>query len=581
MNDLKNVPSISTLIGDTGKPKGVAIKFDKYFMEMICRLIATETRTLRRAQLINIQKYIDSIDPKVYENIPENNRYIQFIRKGLEARLVYNLSETHLILYHINDGMINETDIINPDTFVPLDSNAIRWVNQLIEESLKFECIKGKVDGLLDLLTAFKTNDYTSKAGIVNNIQKSVNGLQNEFRLMRNETHNEALFSLAPGDFEDSVRDAYNQLTSPKRKLITGMQGLNELLGGGFESGRCYMFFGLPGEGKSLILLNILFQLKKYNVDYKCKDPTKKPCVVLLTMENDITESIDRLFSVTVHKNSMIEYDINDVIGLMRVDGQLELSDNSPINIFIKFMPTNSVDTSYLYTLTDDLEDMGYETIAMIQDYIGRIRSIQPSSETRIVYGNIVDEFKTFATDKDIPVISAAQLNRDASKHIDEGRQKNKTDLVRFLGRTNISESILILNNIDAGYVIAPEITREGDKYLGVQRIKIRYKASSMDYVYLPFIPGGIYMMEDFGQPALYKTSMRENMLDDNDCPCCQATSRYTTDSVKEFDAIASSDSIDENIFKDAQLSTLMPKRQLRPAIIFDDPDMNKLYYGY
>ena len=133
---------------------------------------------------------------------------------------------------------------------------------------------------------------------------------------MRNETHNEALFSLAPGDFEDSVRDAYNQLTSPKRKLITGMQGLNELLGGGFESGRCYMFFGLPGEGKSLILLNILFQLKKYNVDYKCKDPTKKPCVVLLTMENDITESIDRLFSVTVHKNSMIEYDINDVIGL-------------------------------------------------------------------------------------------------------------------------------------------------------------------------------------------------------------------------------------------------------------------------
>ena len=96
MNDLKNVPSISTLIGDTGKPKGVAIKFDKYFMEMICRLIATETRTLRRAQLINIQKYIDSIDPKVYENIPENNRYIQFIRKGLEARLVYNLSETHL-----------------------------------------------------------------------------------------------------------------------------------------------------------------------------------------------------------------------------------------------------------------------------------------------------------------------------------------------------------------------------------------------------------------------------------------------------------------------------------------------------
>ena len=45
-------------------------------------------------------------------------------------------------------------------------------------------------------------------------------------------------FSLEPGRFEDSIYDIHRDLTSPRNLIITGMQGLNELVGGGFESGR-------------------------------------------------------------------------------------------------------------------------------------------------------------------------------------------------------------------------------------------------------------------------------------------------------------------------------------------------------
>ena len=253
-----------------------------------------------------------------------------------------------------------------------------------------------------------------------------------------------------------------------------------------------------------------MYQLKRYNNDYKTKDPTKTPCIVMLTMENTIVESIERLFGMAcIKNNSMTEYSLEEVMRMLRDEGELRLDMGSPIDLVIKYKPTNSVDTTYLYTLVDDLEDQGMECIALFQDYIGRIRSTERYSDTRLEYGCVTDEFKTFAENKDIPVITASQLNRDASKHIDEGRKSNKSDLVRFIGRSNISESMLILNNIDAGFMIAPEVTHEGEKYLGVQRIKIRYKASEREYVYLPYIKNTLRLVEDFGREATYRTTMR------------------------------------------------------------------------
>ena len=308
-----------------GKPtNGMAVrsslndrKTDPFVLELICKLLITDNRAIRRGQLINIQNYIDSIDPAQYMNDERKRRYIEFIRRGLDARLNYNLTNPDFILHHINGGIITDNPLIDLNTFKGLAANEIDWINGLVSESLKFSHIDSDIDAILDACTRFKTRDYGNTAAIVNEIEGAISNLQNKFRQSRNETHIDAMFSLADGAFEDSVHDTYNQLANPKRKLITGMQGLNELLGGGFEAGRVYVFFGLPGEGKSTVLINILYQLKMYNKDYKCKDITKKPCVVLLTMENVVSETTERLFSVSVDKGSMIDFDVNDVINII------------------------------------------------------------------------------------------------------------------------------------------------------------------------------------------------------------------------------------------------------------------------
>lgn len=534
---------------DKGAPKKE--KLDVYILEMMCKMIATDSRLIRRTQLINLEKYINSIDRSLYVNDPARSRLVNFIRRGLDARINYNLTSPNAIISHINGGILDD-NVVDPENFVGLGASEIQWLNDMISESLKYSEVTLKVNGLLDTCTRFATNDYTSKATILKELENEINILQNDFRRVRNESHTDAMFNLAEGAFEDCIHDTYNQLSNPRRKLMTGIQGLNELLGGGFESGRTYVFFGLPGEGKSTLLLNILYQLKKYNKEYVCKDPTKTPCVVLLTMENVMVESTQRFFSMVTGKRNMIDYSVTDVINMMRLDGELFLDDVSPINIIIKFVPSNTVDTSYLYTLTEDLEDMGYETIAFIQDYIGRIRSTEGLSEIRLEFGAIVDEFKSFAANKDIPVITASQLNRDASKHIDEGRKNNSSDLVRFLGRSNIAESINILNNTDGGFVIAPEFTADGSKYMGIQRIKKRYDASDMDYAYIPFVDKGIGLDEDVGRPPTFKTTLRAEGTNGFET----RSSQYKTNVVRDINTVAPglNDDTDASIFGGANV---------------------------
>lgn len=524
--------------------KQLDINLDLRTLDIMCKCLVTDNQNVRRGQLINLRNLIYLINPVNYENDPEKAKRVSFIKKGIEARLEFNLTDPFMIVTHIYGGIL-DGEVVDINEFTGLGGAEIAWMNNMVSEALKFSHVYNNVDSLLELCTRIKSADYGSKAAIVAEFEKAINNIQNDFRRSKNEDQTEVVFSLRDGYFEDIMYDTYNTLSSPRRKLVTGMQGMNELLGGGFENGRCYVYFGLPGEGKSSVVLNMIYQLKKYNRDYRTKDPTKRPCIVLLTMENTVTESVERLFGMATGRANMTELSPESAIKMLREEGELYLTDDSPIDIIIKFKPSNSVDTSYLYTLTEDLEDQGMEVIAMFQDYIGRIRSTERLQDTRLEYGAIVDEFKTYAEIKDIPIITVAQLNRDASKHIDEGRKASKSDLVRLIGRSNISESMLILNNIDAGFLLAPEVTNTGERFLGIQRIKIRYNAGNREFVYLPFVGNTLKLQEDFGRIATFKTSMRPEGPTSGGLPISQ----YQTNAIMDMSHIMKTSADDENIF--------------------------------
>ena len=485
----------------------ISINLDIVALQLFCNFVVSENKNIHKSNIINLSQLINNLDMSQYENDSEKLSKINFIKKGIEARLVYNLNKKKLILMHINGGLLSDDNNTNIEE---VDNDEIVWINRIVSDALKYGTIYSEVDKLEELCNKFKSADYSSKSKILNDVKNAISDIQNKFRQSDANASSDLYFSLADDKFDECIREVYNTVTSPSNKLITGLTGINELLGGGFESKRVYALFGLPSEGKSITLVDFALQIKKYNPGYICKDPTKKPCVVYFTLENTLEESVVRLCEMVGIEGSMSDYSVDDLIKKLKTEGELYMNSASPIDLIMIYKPGMSVDTSYLYTISEDLEDRGYEPIAFVIDYIKRIRSSSDNSDTRIWLGNVINEFKVFAATKDLVVITASQLNRDATSHIDESRKANKADLVRMLGRSQIGESMLILENLDGAFLIAPEWTQDGKKYLGFQRIKKRYKASDLTFLYYPY-QNEIKLLEDLNALSpVYKTTMKD-----------------------------------------------------------------------
>ena len=492
------------------------MNFNISTLEIMASYSVSENRNIRRSQLMQMRNLFAMLDENLYIVDHNKNRYFNFIIKALEGRLEKNIKDSDILDKFINGGFIeddseNSEEQIHISQLKILSNPEVEWVSSTISESLKYSYINNDMNELYELLVKFRASDYSSRGEIVRLIEDEIVKVNNLFRKAKSEQSHEVTFSLKDGIFEDSMREIHENVTNPSCRLYTGMQGFNELIGGALETTRVYMLLGLAGAGKSFSLLNIAKQLKTNNKHYRPKDPTKIPVIVYLTMENTVQETVARLFEITTGQD-MRKVDTETAIKMFKKDGEMYIADDNPIDIIVKFVPNRSVDTSYLYTLAEDLEDEGYEMICLIQDHVKRIRSIERTPDIRIELGNVINEFKTFAMLKDCVVITNGHLNREAAKSIDDGNRTNKGDLIRMIGRANISESMLMIDNLDVGIVIQQEYDEKGNKYMGFKRIKERIKCNpNFNIVYQMFkSPDSLELIEDLDKRVpLHKDTLK------------------------------------------------------------------------
>lgn len=481
---------------DPYRQSTISINFDLQTLNLFCMYTVSENTCIRTSNLTSMKRLIDRLDLQLYQNDIEKLRRIEFIKRGLECRCVHKMKNHDVIMNYINDGIMEENGAVITNTY-ELGTPEINFINETISESLKHSFMYDYVDTLSDLCTRFKATAYNRRSEIVEEFESLVDNIKKEFRRVTNENMTEAEFSLADGVFDEVMADIYARETNPSRKLYTGMQGFNELVGGGLESGRVYLLLGLAAAGKSLTLLNLAYQIKRNNKNYRCKDKTKKPCIAILTMENSVQETISRLFSI-VSGDRMNNYTLEEVIQKLRKDGELVLNDESPIDIIVKYKPNMSVDTTYLYTYYDDLLDRGYEMICLIQDHIKKIRPAYARKDLRLDLGEVVNDYKAFAIEKEIPVLTDSHLNRDGAKIVDTANASNKKDVTRLLGRGTIGESLLMLDNSDCVIIINRDFDQDRREYMVFFRQKMRDQCTKMDYVAQPFCEGStIRLMED------------------------------------------------------------------------------------
>lgn len=521
------------------------INFDLNSLNLMCVYVLTENRNIKRGQYINLRNLMELLDMEKYINDQERYKRVIFIKKALEGRLIKGLNDPVALVKYVNGGLL-DTDIIDINNFAGMSNSEIDWINETVSNTLSSSFLYENAQDGIDILTRFLAAEAKDISSTFSEARDWVRKMNNEFRRNEVAKSTDVTFSLKPENFSDVIRDTYNEVTSSYRSLTTGMQGFNQLIGGGFENTRCYLLLGLTGIGKSLTMLNIAYQLKKYNKGFKPKDSTKIPCIVVLTMENTVAETLQRLFTISTGED-MKNYSVEEVEQLLRTTGELYLNDNNPIDIIIKYQPNRSVDTSYLYTLCEDLEDEGYEVICMIQDHVKRIRSVSGNPDLRLELGDVVNEMKTFAIIKDIPVITDSHLNREGAKVIDQASTRSTMDLTRMLGKSNIGESLLMLDNIDLGIILNKEYDSDGNEYMVFKNIKERVK-TFRSYICQPFHKDNpIKLVEDFYSPVpVFKESLYNESKN-------QLNTKYHNENVKNNmynNNIITIDDDEQNLFE-------------------------------
>lgn len=445
--------------------------FDIKTLDLYCRYIISSNANIKMASLILVQELFNKVYELDYGNDTERINRIRFIKKGIEARTIKHLTDKDMIIQYINGG-INAEPLIDISGYKEISDDELAYIN---EQS----CILSEsyfVDGYYNEIAALSNELHSgglNRANAVNKIKEQIQKLNSTFNRIESAKNIEPEFSLFDDTFENTFRDIFARETSSSRTLKTGLAGLNRMINGGFESGRVYIFFGTAATGKSFFALDLALQLMKYNQNYKPKDPTKKPCVIFLTMENSVQENVSRIFNMITGKVMNTFTEFNEALGLFK-DAVKYYCGSEDIDIYMEYQPNLSQSTNYLYALVDKIKANNKEPMCIFIDHIKRIRSIDPAKDMRLDLGNIVNEFKAFANIQDIPIITISHLNREAAKNI--GENKNRKDIIRSLGVNNVSDSLLMIDNCDVGIILNKEADSKGNLYMGISSIKTRTK---------------------------------------------------------------------------------------------------------
>ena len=141
----------------------IDVKFDITELDLMCAYVVSENRNIHRGNLINMRNLFLMIDMNNYNNDQERLARIDFINKGIDARLKYNINNRDMILSQIAGGFGGARYEGLPE----LNNNEIQWVNGTVSEILKYSIIYNDVDAGLALLTRFKSTDYINRGTIV------------------------------------------------------------------------------------------------------------------------------------------------------------------------------------------------------------------------------------------------------------------------------------------------------------------------------------------------------------------------------------------------------------------------------
>ena len=344
------------------------------------------------------------------------------VRKKLE--LNKKLEETGGASYLMD--IVNDTPTsIHAEAYAKLikESSTRRRLIQTCAEIAKLAYDQG--EQINDIMS-------TSISGILNIASSSIEGKIKSARDVFSEVY-------------DMVQEMSSRDENDLPCVATGFVDLDKILGGGLQNSRLYTLGGRPGNGKTSLLMSVL-----YNIAYNVASRNKTTLV--FSLEMDSLELGQRLISI----DSGIDGQIIQSGKLM--DSQWTIFTNSfdklsRGNIFID-------DSSYMTPAQMRAKckhveaEHGLDLIML--DYLGLMNSDRKYTSRVDEVSEISRSLKRIARDMKVPVFDAHQLNREVEKRAekkpqlsdmrDSGSVEQDSDCVLLIHPDEDNDALVHLN---------------------------------------------------------------------------------------------------------------------------------------
>lgn len=489
----------------------INIVFKKSILKSILQILLMEHQCFRNYKIIkNINYLFSNLNLTKYKTNPDLLAYIWCI-KFVSGQWLSGILNPDLIIEsarrsgdcneakeELMTKAANSNEVLNPEE--------VQLIFNLISDGIQFGEILAKKDQYIEELENIDISDAGACRKTVSalfNISQSLMDIKYNTNLL---TSSKQVFNSADADsIKTSIDQTFEALEVSKNVFRTGIKWWNNLLSPGYENSRIYAYIGLPGAGKSTVLLKSALDIRKYNPDFKNKTPGLKPCVLYITMENSFAETIARVWNMSF-TDSILNYSKEEAIE--KITKVLEVDSESNLNIEIVIQTYNyrEISTDDLYTIVKNLQEQGFEVVALVLDYIKRIRPvIQTPDNTKLELGRIINELKTLAKVLNIPVITAHQMNRAGAAVVDNAVRQGKGDVTKLVGRENVGDSWDIIETCDEAIVLNNEtklINGKPQKYIVFSVVK-RRSVGGVDpslvcnYMVHPFVDNSLKLADD------------------------------------------------------------------------------------
>lgn len=506
------------MINSTNKQKSKLPIITERFLVVVLKVLCSKT-DLSQRELSNINKLLDIIDKKYYENFDVN---LGALLKSIEIITNFKLKNKEIDENNSESYLIEiQSELSAPYYKEPLENMIIPLITASKNKKYSYDAtfINEEIYTYLmyNKVIIHREEVSTSVNNITSSSGRELREELEQFRNMLNHFvdyyreidianyENDLIYSSEPRFF-DEMKTSFEKSKNPSYVLKTGLQYMNMAMSdrNGILPG-LNLFYANINSFKSGLLKHFCRWIYLYNVDVfrRIKKKTgKKPVIFYGSFENTKQEDMERDVKMYTHRDLYTFKDFNE----LETEWKKSVEEMSGVSFeelndlveIVYYNPANPIKVSDLKNLFYRLQDQNYVIVAAILDYLEQFKmELEDSKRNSEFYlGKVASDLYDLSKLFDCAIISAHQLNRAGASVLYDNKDSGKQNAVNSLNTTFIGKDWDINKKATfAGFIDLETDQATGKTYLTYKKAKQRGKQTISNFVHE--IKDGIIIEDD------------------------------------------------------------------------------------